>query len=156
VYEPAIVTNATSLALPARVEWHSGIVFTNLNTNWHAIYLRSTNVVVAERKFGHGSVVIATDSFFVSNEALTRDRQAQFLAWLVGSGRTVYFDEAHLGVAETSGIGVLMRKYRLHGLAFGLALLAAMFVWKNSVSLVPPHQDEQPDGFISGKNAAAG
>jgi hypothetical protein len=53
-------------------------------------------------------------------------------------------------------IPVLMRKYRLHGLAAGLILLAGLFIWKNSTSLVPPHAEKKKEDFIAGKDAASG
>lgn len=155
-YAPAEVVNQSGLQLPKTLDWHSGIVFTNLGELWHVIYARGTNAVVIERKFDHGSVVIATDSYFVSNEAMARDRHADLLAWLIGPDKNVVFDEAHFGIVETSGVAVLMRKYRLHGLAAGLILLAALFIWKNSTSLVPPFADEKQKTFVAGKDSAAG
>jgi hypothetical protein len=155
-YQPVQVLNQTDLALPPALNWHSGIVFTNLNPAWQVIYARGTNAVVIERRFGPGSVVLASDSFFLSNEALTRDRHADLLAWTIGPGKHVFFDEAHLGLMDTSGVATLMRKYRLHGLAAGLMLLAALFIWKNSVSFVPPYSDEPEQGHVAGKDAAAG
>ena len=56
-YEPARVLNRTELPLPHALDWHSGIVFTNLDTRWRTIYTRGRNPVVIERKIGHGSVV---------------------------------------------------------------------------------------------------
>jgi hypothetical protein len=156
IYALAAVTNKTDLPLPQKLDWHSGAIFTNCDSAWRTIYARGTNAVVIERKFGQGSVVIATDSYFISNEAMESDRHADLLAWLVGENKNIVFDEAHLGVVETSGVTVLMRKYRLHGLAAGLILLAALFIWKNSSSLVPPHTDEKPDDFVAGKDAASG
>jgi len=155
-YQPATVTNRSALSLPRTLPWHSAIVFTNWTNAWHVVYARGTNAVVLERKFGRGSVVMATDSYFVSNEAMAKDRHADLLAWLVGPNRNVVFDEAHFGVVETSGVAALMRKYRLHGLAAGLLLLAGLFIWKNATSLVPPSADGRRDDFIAGKDAAAG
>src|ERR1039458_7419101 len=37
-----------------------------------------------------------------------------------------------------------------------LTLLAGVFIWKNSTSLVPPHADEQREDFVVGKDAASG
>lgn len=155
-YAPARVVSKVDLPLPKSLDWHSGIVFTNLDKSWRVIYARGTNAVVIERKFGRGSVVIAADSYFVSNEAMAKDRHADLLAWLIGPGKHVVFDEAHFGVLETSGVATLMRKYRLHGLAAGLILLAGLFIWKNSGSLVPPHADEERENFVVGKDSAAG
>ncbi len=156
VYEPARIVNRTDLPLSQALDWHSGIIFTNLDKSWRVIYARGTNAVVIERRFGRGSVVMATDSYFVSNEAMTKDRHADLLAWLIGANRNVVFDEAHFGIMETSGVATLMRKYRLHGLAAGLVLLAGLFIWKNSVSLVPPHTNEKQENLIAGKDASSG
>ncbi len=156
VYEPARALNKSDLLLPQTLDWHSGVVFINLDKSWRVIYARGSNAVIIERKFGRGSVVMATDSYFVSNEAMAKDRHADLLAWLIGANRNVVFDEAHLGIVETSGVATLMRKYRLHGLAAGLILLAGLFIWKNSFSLVPPHTDGQRENLIIGKDASSG
>lgn len=156
VFEPARVENSTDLPLPRSLDWHSGAVFTNLDSAWRVIYARDTGPVLIERQFHKGSVVMATDSYFVSNEAMAKDRHADLLAWLIGPNKDVVFDEAHFGVVETSGVVMLMRKYRLHGLAAGLLLLAALFIWKNAGSLVPRDAQQDRPNYIAGKDSAAG
>jgi len=156
VYQPVIVTNQTVSALPPRLAWHSGMIFTNCDAAWQTIYARGSNAVMMERKFGKGSVVIAGDSFFLSNEALAGDRHADLLAWVIGAGTNIVFDEAHLGIVTTGGVASLMRQYRLHGLAAGLLLLAGLFIWKNATSLVPPHAGEARQDFVAGKDSASG
>jgi hypothetical protein len=156
VYEPAEVVNQTDLPLPPGLDWHSALVLTNLAPSWRTIYSRGKSPVVVERKFGRGSVVIATDSYFLSNEALWKAREPRLLAWLIGPGAHVVFDEAHLGVTESESVAVLMRKYRLHGVIGGLLLLAFLFIWKNSFSLVPPHADLARSDHVAGKDATAG
>jgi hypothetical protein len=156
-YAPVpVYKKRADLPLPGVLEWHSGIVFTNLGESWHVIYARGTNPVVIEREFGKGSVVIATDSYFVSNEAMSKDRHADLLAWLIGPDKKIVFDEAHFGIVETSGVVTLMRKYRLHGLAAGLILIAGLFIWKNSTSLVPPLVEEKREDFVTGRDSATG
>jgi len=156
VYQPVQVTNVTALRLPARLDWHSGLVFTNLDARWRVIYARGTNPVMVERPFGRGTVVLATDSYFLSNEAMWRARHPEVLAWFVGPAAHAVFDEAHLGVVETAGMAGLMRKYRLHGVLGAMLVLAGLFIWKNSLSLVPPPKEEAPKDFITGKDAAGG
>jgi hypothetical protein len=155
-YEPVAVTNKSGLDLPATLEWHSGMVFTNCDAAWRVIYARNKDGVVLERKFGAGSVVLASDSYFSSNEAMLKDRQPKLLAWLIGEDKQVVFDEAHLGTFESPGIAGLMRKYRLHGVAAGLLLLAGLFIWKNSTSLVPPQAAEQREDFVTGRDSGSG
>src|SRR5206468_3145794 len=72
VYRPASVVNKTSLPLPATLAWHSALVFTNLDKSWRTIYARGKNAVVIERRFGRGTVVLASDSYFLSNEAMSK------------------------------------------------------------------------------------
>jgi len=153
-YQPVNVKNTSDLSLPDELSWHSGMVFTNCDYEWRAVYSRGHDPVVIERKFGQGSVVMASDSYFLSNEAMEGDRHAEFLAWLVGGSRNVVFDEAHLGIVEAPGIAGLMRKYHLHGLAAALLVLAGLFIWKNTVSLVPPQAGEKRQDFVTGKDSA--
>jgi len=153
---PVTVTNRSALPLPPQLDWHSATMFNNLATNWQVLYARGTNAVMIERRFGQGSVVLASDSFFVSNEALLQDRHPDLLAWLVGANRRVVFDEAHLGVIEKPGVATLMRRYRLHGLMGGLALLMGLLVWKNAFSLVPPPRRSPGQEYVSGRDASAG
>ncbi len=155
-YEPLSVTRQSNLALPDSLDWHSGMVFTNLDPEWSVIYARDTNAVLIERKIGPGTLVFCSDSYFVSNEAMVRARHADLLRWLVGPARAVAFDEAHLGIVESPGVASLMRQYRLHGLLAGLLLLAALFIWKNSVSFVPPQPETDEPGQVTGKDANSG
>ena len=148
--------NKTDLELPRSLDWHSGTIFTNCSDKWQTIYARGKNPVVIERKFSKGSVVIASDSYFLSNEAMLKDRHAELLAWVVGDSRQIVFDEAHFGILDTSGVAALMRKYHLHGLAAGLLLLAALFIWKNSTSLVPAQARAAREDFVAGKDATSG
>ena len=90
---------------------------------------------------------------------MSTERHPELLAWLVGGNDAVIFDETHLGIGENPGIAALGRKYRLHGLFAGIMLLAFLFIWKNSFSLVPPYTDdeESDEGNIStGKDSLSG
>ncbi len=155
-YAPVPVVNKTALRLPKALQWHSGLVFKNLEAPWRVIYGRGTNAVVVERHFGKGSVVLASDSYFTSNEAMEADRHADLLAWLIGGKESVVFDEAHFGIMDTSGVATLMRSYHLEALGAGLLLLAGLFIWKNSAALVPPRADELPAAALRGKDSASG
>ena len=155
-HKPARAENQTDLPLPEALPWHSPVVFTNLSGPWETLYARGTDPVLIERGFGSGSVVLATDSYFVSNEALSKERHADLLAWLVGPAKQIVFDEAHFGIVESASAATLIRKYRLHGLAAGLILLAGLFIWKNALSFVPPYPDETGRPQVAGKDATAG
>ena len=155
--------NASRMAplpdLPAQLAIHTSLCFTNLTNGWMTVYQRDQKTpVVVERKFGAGSVVLVADSYPFSNEAMFKDRSAPLLAWLLGSGRDAIFDEAHLGIVERPGLATLMRRYQLHGLIFSLLLVAGLFVWKNSLSLVPPHPETAAGAgpVVAGRDSASG
>ncbi|HEV2208000.1 MAG TPA: DUF4350 domain-containing protein [Verrucomicrobiae bacterium] len=155
-FGPAMVRCQAQLPVPPALAWHSGMIFTNLDPAWETIYARGTNPVMVQRAVGPGTVVLASDSYFVSNEAMVRARHADLLRWLVGPARAVVFDEAHLGVVESPGVASMMRRYRLHGVAAGLLLLAALFIWKNSLSFVPAQPEPLAQQMVEGKDAGAG
>jgi hypothetical protein len=155
-YKPLTVENKNEPSLPESMPWHSGVVMTNLDKAWRVIYAREAAPVLVERRLGSGTVVFSTDSYFLSNEAMEKDRHAELLAWVVGPARQVMFDEAHLGIVDDPGIAGLVRKYRLHGVVAGLLLLAGLFIWKNLTGFGPAHDEEETVAFVAGKDSAAG
>ncbi|HTI97266.1 MAG TPA: DUF4350 domain-containing protein [Dongiaceae bacterium] len=144
--------------LPPELAVHTALYFARVTNEWTTIYADGKFPVMLERHFGKGSVVLVADSYPLSNEALHDAREPQLLAWLLGGGRTAIFDEAHLGVVTEPGVATLMRRYRLHGLMLSLVVLALLFIWKNSVSLVPPYVNPETAGgpVVTGRDSAAG
>jgi hypothetical protein len=133
------VEDARSAALPVQVPWRSDLYFkAEGDAGWRDIYRRAGEGVLVERSYGRGSIVLASDAYFLSNEALQRDRAPALLAWVVGSNSRVVFDEAHLGVVANPGVAALARRYGLSGAFFTLVLLAALFVWRRMALFVPP------------------
>jgi hypothetical protein len=155
-FDPVTVTALLPQQFPAPLSWHSSLVFTNLSFDWTAIYARGTDPVMIERRLGKGTIVLATDSYFASNEALQKEREPRLLAWLAGANHDIIFDEAHLGVHESTGIAALARRYNLHGGVFALVALAALFIWKNSLSFVPATDEKSAAAEIRGRESAAG
>ncbi|MFC1462439.1 hypothetical protein ACFLQU_02430, partial [Verrucomicrobiota bacterium] len=126
---------------------------------WRTVYERDGKPVVIERSIGKGTIALSALSYFVSNEAMRDERHPELLLWLVDDAKHVIFDEHHHGITRQRGIATLARKYRLHWLGVGFILLAGLFVWKNSVSLVPA--DSTMHGTLGGpvaegKDSASG
>jgi len=155
-FVPEVVKHDGSLSLPPTLTWHSGIVVTDLDPAWKPIYSRGAAPVLIERSFGEGTAVIATDSYFLSNEAMLKDRQAGLLSWLIGPNREIMFDEAHFGITESPGIATLIQRYRLTWLVAGLLAVAGLYVWKNSTSLVPRSPEVVTEAHVEGRDSAAG
>ncbi|HEV7401384.1 MAG TPA: hypothetical protein VGO11_00595 [Chthoniobacteraceae bacterium] len=138
--------------------WHSELWFDEVKPPWKPLYSMGDKPVVIERPWGKGSIILASDSYFLSNEGLYgKDRAPKFLAHLLGAPRTIVFDEEHLGVSEDAGISTLAKKYRLHGLVAGLLLIAALFIWQNIVRFVPPRAEViETDALVTGRGSSEG
>ncbi len=97
-----------------------------------------------EKRFGTaGSIVVALHSDDLSNENLATDTSAlDEIPPLIGQHSSVAFDETHLGIEESGSIAALVRRYKLQGLVAGLLILAALFIWNQSVSFPPPPRFE--------------
>ncbi|HMJ64412.1 MAG TPA: DUF4350 domain-containing protein [Candidatus Binatia bacterium] len=144
--------------LPAQLVWHTAVCTTNLDESWKTLYVISNSLaVVIGRPLGAGSIVLCTDSFPFSNEALLGDRHTGLLSWFIGPARRVIFDERHLGVYEEPGLATLFRRYRLHGLAATLLFLALMFIWKASDRFLPASATSiRATEAVIGRDTAAG
>jgi hypothetical protein len=147
---------ALGKTLPAGLLWHTSFYFKDLDPAWKALYRREGDPVAIERKLGNGILVFFLDSYLVSNEALRDNRYAGLLSYLAGERRRVIFDETHLGVFESPNTATLARKYGLQGLFLGLLLLAVLFIWRATLSLVPPPQAGPTPGEGSGKDFSSG
>jgi hypothetical protein len=114
--------------------------------------------VAIERSMGPGTIVLLTDSYLLSNEALHGpDRAPKFLSWLIGSNRKVLFDESHLGLREEPEVSTLIRKYRLYGLMAALAAWAGLYLWQQGVRFVPrPEEVEAEEPPVAGRGAQEG
>jgi hypothetical protein len=144
-------------ALERDLTWHSALYFSELAPEWKPLYLSDTKPVIVERSYGRGSIVLAADTFFLSNEALRDERHPQLLARIFGGPPTIVFDEEHLGVTDQPGLAQLVLKYKLHGVIAGLVLIAALFVWKNLVRFIPAYAESgRDDAAVAGRESAQG
>lgn len=123
--------------LPEQFPWPGPMCFRGLGSTWQTIYACAGQPVIVERNVGRGTVVLLADSYPLSNEAMQTGRNPHLLAWLLGENRLAIFDESHLGIQVQPGIMSLMRRYRLHGLLLGMALLAVLFAWRGLSPLIP-------------------
>jgi hypothetical protein len=122
---------------------------------WNAMESSSGKLVAIEREFGRGTVaLLAASSDFSNESAVEADRLPQVTAALGASSRIV-FDESHLGIAESGSVVGLARRFRMMGLAAGLAIVAALFIWRNSSSF-PVREASGPVSSLTGRTSAAG
>jgi hypothetical protein len=142
--------------IPSSLPWHSTLVFEPQDPAWRILYTRAEKPVLIERSYGKGSIVLSSDSFFLSNEAMKRERYPQLLSWLCGPHRKIVFDETHLGVSKSPGIATLLRKYGLAPFFISLIVLALLAIWKQAARLVPVNEEEEKATVDAGKDAFTG
>jgi hypothetical protein len=146
-------------SLPDELVWHSAIYFDGLGADWKSVYIISNDLpVLIERDFGSGQIVLCSDPYPFSNEALLGQRQVGLLSWLIGPSRYIIFDETHLGVRAEPGLATLLRRYRLQGLTVALVFLALLLIWKNADRFIPPvaAPNNLRPSAVAGRSSALG
>ncbi len=147
---------ASEKALPASLPWHSTLFFKPQDDTWRTVYARGDEPVIIERSYMKGSIVLISDSFMISNEAMKHFRHAGFLAWLCGNHQKIIFDETHLSISRKAGIVSLIRKYGLVPFFMSLIVLALLAVWRQSTGLVPPQKEDERVAVDTGKDSLTG
>lgn len=147
-------------SLETEISWHSIAWLETSGTNHKALYVCSEKSVITEVAVGKGSLVLATDSYFLTNEALRKERAPKLLSALISTNREIVFDEYHLHSIEQSGVSTLILQYRLEGVFVVFAFLAGLYVWKNASPLIP-RADESAGGSgadetVTGRDATEG
>lgn len=142
--------------LPSTLVWHSALRFELAPDKWYAVYTVDDRAVLAVRELGRGRIILVSDAYLLSNEALRADPQPALLAWLAGASTRLIFDESHHGIHESTTIATLGRRYRLEGFAAGMLVLFALFIWKNTVSFLPHDRANQQKEVVVGRDAFSG
>lgn len=140
------------LSLPS---WYSQFRLETESPEWSYMVLADDRPVVIERPWGEGSIVIASDAYFVSNEALHLESSPDFLLWMLGGKSDIVFDETIHGTREGGGAMKLIRRYRLHGVFFGLLLFVVLWAWRSASSLAPGSEDLDR-GLVDGGGTVVG
>jgi hypothetical protein len=108
-----------------------------------------------ERAFGKGSIVLFASSEPFANQSTVTGEDLGSVSAAIGPNTHVWFDETHLGIAESGSVMGLARRYRLTGFVLGLALCAALALWKYS-SPFPPPQALREKELAQGRTSFAG
>ncbi len=147
---------ATGAPVPPELPlWRSQYRFKATDDSWETVATVEGKPVVIERRYGKGSVVLASDTYFASNESLHLGAEPDFLLWLLGGRTKIVFDETIHGTVETGGAMKLVRRYRAHGFFLGLVGFLVLWAWRSASPLVPGN--EQMDrGLQGGAGAVMG
>ena len=95
-------------------------------------------ILAMEHNFQKGSVVLLADSRTFNNGSIVGLHKLDLISAAIGDKNHVVFDEQHFGMVESGTVVGLARRFRLMGMAAGLAFCAALFLWKNAASFPPP------------------
>ena len=127
--------------------------------HWDILERNGQRPVVIEKAFGKGAIALVAAGWLFENKSVAEARHTALLARIIGPimrpHARIVFDEAHFGIVETGSIVALAGRFRLHGLALGLALCAALFIWKNASSF-PPRSNAAPAEKVFGRTSLAG
>jgi hypothetical protein len=114
-----------------------------------------SKTLAIEREFGKGSVLLMAESADFRNESVAALDRLQQASAALGPYRRIVFDEEHLGLKNAGSVMEIARHFHLLGMAFGLGLCAALFIWRSAASFPPPAPSSavQP---TSGRTSQAG
>ncbi len=116
---------------------HHSLYFASAR-GWTEVSRAGAKLLVIERAFGKGSVVLFAGSEDLNNLATVAAGRLNLVTLAIGPHSHIIFDEQHLGIAESGSVMALARRFHLLGVAFGLALCAALLLWRNGVDFPPP------------------
>lgn len=123
---------------PESLPWREGGVLVDFDADvWSPLYQIEDEVVAAVRSYGQGEILVLTDDYLFSNEALLKHRFPRLFAWIVQGKSELIFEETHLGVSESVGIARLIWRYRLDGFVIAFFSLMGLIVWRGAVPLLP-------------------
>ncbi len=113
--------------------------------------------VAVSASYGEGEVWLISDTYPFSNEALKADPFFELLFAPLKGAKEIIFDERIHGAKEAGGFMHVMVAYRLHGIFWGLACVALIWVWRTSASLLPPRGASEAVGdLMTGEDTASG
>jgi hypothetical protein len=122
---------------------------------WTPMERAGTKLVAIERPFGKGTVALLAGSSDFSNQSAAAEDRIEQVAAALGANSRIVFDESHLGIAESGSVVGLARRFRMMGLAAGLGICAALFIWRNA-SAFPVRQASWPVAALTGRTSASG
>ena len=123
--------------------------------DWRVLAQSGDRILAVEKDFAKGSVVFFAGSRDFRNRGVAQLGEVALISAALGGKQHVVFDEQHFGMADSGTVVGLARHFRLGGVALGLALCAALFLWKNAASFPPPVEAARRE-TLSGRTSLSG
>jgi hypothetical protein len=114
---------------------------------WKVLDEAGSKTLAIERAFDKGSIVLMAESADFTNQSAVAMNRLQRVSDFLGTPNRIVFDEQHLGIAESGSVVGMARQFRLTGFALGLAICAALFIWRNASSFPPPAVSQVVERF---------
>ena len=124
-------------------------------TDWQVLDRAGAKLLAIQRTFGAGSVVLLSESRDFDNQATVAMDRLALVSTAIGPSTHLIFDEQHFGIAESGSVVGLARRFRLSGMAFGLAICAVLFLWKNASGFPPPTAAQRAER-LAGRTSLSG
>ena len=154
--EATFATNWFPEAEDRTITTLSPAVFAITNNVWEVIATRKNKPVIIERSMGEGSIIMASDSYFMCNQGLFEERHAELLSWMIEQHPNLSYDETHLGTGMNPGIASLMRRYNLEWFMLSMVLLALLYIWRSGRSLAPIPVSDEGEEDLEGRDHLSG
>lgn len=122
---------------------------------WKVLARANSRILAIERAFPKGSVVLFSESRIFSNGSVEKTDRLAEISDAIGDKTRVVFDERHFGISESGTVVGLAQHFRLMGMAAGLAVCAALFIWKNAAGFPPPAVTAHRD-TLTGRTSLSG
>lgn len=106
--------------------------------DWNVLDRVGEKILALDRDFGRGSIVLFAESGDFTNAVTAATDRLELVSMAIGASSRIVFDEQHLGIADSGSFVGLARRFRLTGLALGLGICAALFLWSSASGFPPP------------------
>jgi Domain of unknown function (DUF4350) len=124
-----------------KIDFYSSWYFHPQHKDWQALFTVLDKPVLIKRRYGSGELVLCSDSFLMSNEAMAGKPSGKLILYLLGGRKQVFFEETHLGSYESRNITWLISRYNLIWVLLALGVTVGLFVWR---SLLTPSDSDRP------------
>ncbi|MBV8895005.1 MAG: DUF4350 domain-containing protein [Acidobacteriaceae bacterium] len=128
--------------------------FRTWSNEWTPSVTRNGQPAILERRFGSGSILLVSDCRYFSNRQLLTSPDTEILTAVISQTPQVIFDESHLGLEDTGTVIGLTTAHHLNWIFAGFVLLAGLYIWRYSVSFIPPFP-APTSSSVAGRDAYA-
>lgn len=142
-----------SVGLAPSIEWvnKSNLAFVLADSHWKVVYTTQDKPVIVEKSVGKGSIVLLSESYLFTNEAIKGHRSPELLSWLSGPHHVMVFDEAHLGILEQPNVATIIKRNGLRGFFASLVVLGMLVIWRQIMPVVPLPKKDASTLVVSGR-----